>query len=516
MKHNGIILHLICIICLGITTFSCTQSSDNQLPEPKIKAGIATFSGHIVDYNPEQKPILKIMVPNPITFENTDEDIKVKEDRSFYIEIPIETSPALGYLIIDHHSDVHTIYLEPSKETKIEYSLYSSDIEKIKVIAGPNFCTENYSYAGNLLMKAVDASQGSAEYRFKYINKDSVNRFIATPTDYIPYALKYDLGERLKVLDNDTIISESSRTFLRNQLKLMYLSDFFHFPDVMSMLYNVINKNDSTAIEINEPDKSYYIFLKEFGLNNPLYLYNDSYSRIFQQILKNETLNLPKIGETSINSWLENVKAILSELTGLDKGLFYDILISSTYMEQLANKEEPLSDKQKQNITDYFKDAELAAIIFRKNDEVVKLTASKVKPVINETPPVSKELLLESIVSKYKDNVILVDLWATWCGPCLQAIKKMRPMKDNLKDKDIIFLYITNPSSPLNLWQEKINRMEGEHYYISEFEWEYITKKFNIDGIPTYLLYDKKGNLQQKFTGYPGGEKLQKKIEELL
>ena len=79
------------------------------------------------------------------------------------------------------------------------------------------------------------------------------------------------------------------------------------------------------------------------------------------------------------------------------------------------------------------------------------LEANKKKTgfTINEVGDVSNEELFSSIISKYRGKVILVDFWATWCGPCRMANKAMLPLKEELKGKDIVYLYITGETSPL-------------------------------------------------------------------
>ncbi len=85
-----------------------------------------------------------------------------------------------------------------------------------------------------------------------------------------------------------------------------------------------------------------------------------------------------------------------------------------------------------------------------------------------------------------------------------------------MKDKDIVFVYITDVSSPRKLWEEKIQAIGGEQYYLTQEEWEYVLDRFGFDAIPTYLFYDTKGELKNKMTSYPGTEKMQKMIEELM
>ena len=126
---------------------------------------------------------------------------------------------------------------------------------------------------------------------------------------------------------------------------------------------------------------------------------------------------------------------------------------------------------------------------------------------------VSNEDLFTSIINKFKGKVLLVDFWATWCGPCRMANKMMAPMKEELKDKDIVYLYITGETSPLKTWENMIPDIHGEHFRLTDAQWKYLSDAFKIEGVPTYLVVDREGNTTFRQTGFPGVEKMK---EELL
>ncbi len=74
------------------------------------------------------------------------------------------------------------------------------------------------------------------------------------------------------------------------------------------------------------------------------------------------------------------------------------------------------------------------------------------------------------------------------------AIAAFEPRKNKFKDKDVVFVYITNESSPnpngWRWWQES----RGEHYRLNRKQWEYICDYFGVDGIPSYVIVDRDGN----------------------
>lgn len=124
------------------------------------------------------------------------------------------------------------------------------------------------------------------------------------------------------------------------------------------------------------------------------------------------------------------------------------------------------------------------------------------------------EDVFKSIIADYKGKPVLVDFWATWCPPCRAAMKTIIPVKEALAEK-VTFVYITGPSSPEYTWKEIISEIHGDHYYVTESQWNTLLDQFESQGIPTYVVVDKEGNVTNKYIGFPGEEIIKAELETL-
>jgi thiol-disulfide isomerase/thioredoxin len=126
-------------------------------------------------------------------------------------------------------------------------------------------------------------------------------------------------------------------------------------------------------------------------------------------------------------------------------------------------------------------------------------------------------LIFSSLPERYPDKVIYVDFWAPWCGPCMGEMPHTKELQDRVKGKDIVFVFLavrcTEQSWKATIAQKKL---PGEHFLISEKEYSTISDKFNIVGIPRYMIIDKKGKVVEDNAPRPGDESLVILLESLL
>jgi len=125
-----------------------------------------------------------------------------------------------------------------------------------------------------------------------------------------------------------------------------------------------------------------------------------------------------------------------------------------------------------------------------------------------------KELKL----SDYKGRVILLDFWASWCGPCQKELPFLFQLYDDNEDRNFIIIAV-NIDKKLNSAQKFLEKLtEKAHFPIVWDSKSEIPTLYNIESMPTTIFIDKEGVIRYIHTGFtdPSKDLLRQELEELL
>lgn len=113
----------------------------------------------------------------------------------------------------------------------------------------------------------------------------------------------------------------------------------------------------------------------------------------------------------------------------------------------------------------------------------------------------------------YKGKVLLIDFWASWCGPCIAEIPNVKKVYEMYKDKglEVLSVSIDKGSAEWLLALDKI-KMPWKQVLATNAGKE-ITSLYQFSGIPFIVLIDKEGRIVQKNLR---GASMENAIKELL
>ena len=104
-------------------------------------------------------------------------------------------------------------------------------------------------------------------------------------------------------------------------------------------------------------------------------------------------------------------------------------------------------------------------------------------------------------LSEYKNKLLILNFWATWCEPCKEEMPSLQNLQNNPNFKNLKIL-------PINIGQEDKNSIKKffSDVRINSFEIFYdsdvkLAKKFSLRGIPTSILINKDGYEFAKIVG---------------
>lgn len=154
-------------------------------------------------------------------------------------------------------------------------------------------------------------------------------------------------------------------------------------------------------------------------------------------------------------------------------------------------------------------DAYLAGL---ENEAVTALRTRLAKEIIERPAPDFELKDLSGATIKTADlrgRVLVIDFWATWCGPCRASFPAMAALVDNFKNDDSVrFLFI-------NTWQNEENKAEVVARFLKQNKYGFtalldekneVVGRFKVTGIPTKFVVDGKGNIRFVVVGYDGNE----------
>ncbi len=116
--------------------------------------------------------------------------------------------------------------------------------------------------------------------------------------------------------------------------------------------------------------------------------------------------------------------------------------------------------------------------------------------------------LVANLRLRFKGKALLLDIWATWCVPCIQDIPFSKKLHEENSDLPIEYIYLcSNSNSNEETWKQRVVKLKapGIHIFVDDGIVDALRQKLNASsGFPAYVVIDQQGRSNAKAISFMG------------
>lgn len=318
------------------------------------------------------------------------------------------------------------------------------------------------------------------------------------------YQLNTMLPGQFKDAIGNRQIPEYAKPWFLNSLKCRFAA--------IEILPYVKAAERMNGIVVDEPPMEAYAFLNDIDYSSNLLKrlpYTGLKSFIYA-LLRFPDGGFDKIGDMDIAEWESRVAKRLSPALESPTRLLLDLLAGMSYIEQIEVDNIPLSETQIANITEGFTN-DIGLIILNKNKELLKLAGQSDILDFSDTA-FDVDAFMRT---KFNGRPVVIDLWNTWCMPCVDAMNTTMELKKEYSPK-VAFLYISSTSSPEYSWRILANKFGGTQIRVSDDDFYSMLSRYDLQALPSYIFFSKDHKVRYKFSALGELQEFKAKLTEII
>lgn len=132
------------------------------------------------------------------------------------------------------------------------------------------------------------------------------------------------------------------------------------------------------------------------------------------------------------------------------------------------------------------------------------------KPAVNFTFSDINDKMVS--LNDFKGKVILIDVWATWCGPCMSEVPALNKLEEELKDySDMVFIGVSvDKKKDKEKWLKTVKEKEMKGYQLFSENSKLMSDVYKATSIPRFIVIDKSGIVHSMRAPRPSSPELKK------
>ena len=255
------------------------------------------------------------------------------------------------------------------------------------------------------------------------------------------------------------------------------------------------------------------IFIEYNNLSKIRDIKLDSLNKAFQLLMETNKMDskrmdsLSAIFETPYNSIINQSNILMVDKISKNTNMYSSIMAIQAldpdkYSDLYKSLDAGLSKK--------FPNDKNVIMFHEVVERMLSTNVGQFAPEISLPTPNGKEIALSSL----KGKLVLIDFWASWCGPCRKEMPNVVKIYSKFKNKGFE-IYGVSLDQDKEKWMEAITKDGINWPQVSDLKyWDNVAAKiYNVQGIPYTVLIDKDGKIIAKNLR---GQELEKKIAEVL
>lgn len=443
----------------------------------------------IISCKQEEKPTYSVING---TVENNTAEAAVFRGNNFEARIPIDGSGSFSDTLHIKNDGFYEMYIGRERT-----GIYLEQGKNLSFTLNADGFDETIKYSGDLA---------------------NTNNLLASKFLWEEQNMDY---EELYSLDENSFLEQVDRN--QKSLDSLYATNDISNDNFNKILDNEDSYSKAILIENYNDAHSYYMGEEDYKVSNDFYdqlktlnykdtlayrksvAYQNLLNVHFNRLVSEEIAKSDDHNETIL--YLEKVDAALPNGYAKDR-------IMNSYL-QFGLKADASLDKAYNIYKNSDPDTENLGRITEHYNKLKAITEGSPSPTFDYENHKGGTTALTDLKGKY----VYIDVWATWCGPCLREIPSLKKVEKDYSKKNIQFVSISiDEPKDYDKWKAMVSEKElvgiqlmADNNWKSSF-----MENYAIMGIPRFILIDPQGNIVSADAPRPSDPKLRKTFDDLM